>query len=170
MVGALRLEDPDGAVGIETHLVSDGAAVYQVPMTYRGAPLPGAGPADLIVTAEHSVLGTRWIYDAEADPVWRREILRLVRDGGVMEQVAPDGTVVCAARGRPLGDAGVANGGLAIELRRVLVPGEPADEVATAAGIVTGTWRPFGRDREPVTGCLAITVASPSSVSDHPAP
>ena len=44
-VGFLRMEDPAGAVGIETHLVSDGTAVYQVPMTYRGAPLGGADGA-----------------------------------------------------------------------------------------------------------------------------
>ncbi len=60
-VGHFRFEDPAGQVGIETHLVSDGGMVYQVPMTYRGAPLPGPGSAAaLITTAEHSVLGTRW--------------------------------------------------------------------------------------------------------------
>jgi hypothetical protein len=47
-VGYFRFEDPVGEVGIETHLVSDGRAVYQIPMTYRGAPraslLPLARP------------------------------------------------------------------------------------------------------------------------------
>lgn len=44
--------------------VSDGLALYQVPMIYRGLPMsaaPGAAVA-LITTAEHSVLGTLWIY------------------------------------------------------------------------------------------------------------
>jgi hypothetical protein len=84
-VGAFRLEDPDGEVGMETHLFTDGSAVYQVPMTYRGAPLAEGA---LIATAEHSELGQRWIYDAESDPVWRAELLRLVRDGG---QAGPSG-------------------------------------------------------------------------------
>jgi hypothetical protein len=42
LIGAFRLKDPAGQVGIETQLLSDGAAVYQVPMTNRGAPLPRA--------------------------------------------------------------------------------------------------------------------------------
>src|SRR5918993_1981072 len=58
LVGAYRLADRDGEVGLETHLIGDGTAVYQVPMSYRGAPLPGAA---LIATATHSVLGDRWI-------------------------------------------------------------------------------------------------------------
>ncbi|SDM58945.1 hypothetical protein SAMN04489726_2394 [Allokutzneria albata] len=64
-VGFFRFEDPAGEVGIETHLVTDGAELYQIPMTYRGEPLAGAAPEALIVTAEHSVLGTRWIYDGK---------------------------------------------------------------------------------------------------------
>src|ERR1039457_3863912 len=86
-VGYFRFEDPDGEVGVETHLVSDGLALYQVPMTYRGTPVndvPAAGTA-LITTAEHSVLGTRWIYDGQADPVWHSAMLRLVQDGGVSD-------------------------------------------------------------------------------------
>ncbi|MEV6611453.1 hypothetical protein [Kutzneria sp. NPDC051319] len=78
-VGFFRFEDPAGEVGIEIHVIEAGGVVYQVPMTYRGAPLDGGA---LIVTAEHSVLGPRWIYQAETDPVWRRELLRLVRENG----------------------------------------------------------------------------------------
>src|SRR3954465_10650462 len=41
--GGFRLHDPDGEVGIEFAFVSDGGdPIYQVPMTYRSAPLPGA--------------------------------------------------------------------------------------------------------------------------------
>ena len=36
-VGYFRFEDPAGEVGIETDLVTDGSALYQIPMTYRGA-------------------------------------------------------------------------------------------------------------------------------------
>ncbi|MFD4458905.1 1,4-alpha-glucan branching protein [Nocardia sp. NPDC058480] len=70
--GGFRLDDPVGEVGIEFLLfVDDSGAdqvLYQVPLTYRGAPLPG-GESALLGTAEHGVLGCRWIYDATRDPV-----------------------------------------------------------------------------------------------------
>src|SRR5689334_4529206 len=70
-IGGFRLDDPAGEVGIEGMLLSsaDGAVVVHVPLTYRGAPLAGAEEA-LLGTTEHSVLGTRWVYDAAADPVY----------------------------------------------------------------------------------------------------
>ncbi|UYM07297.1 CG0192-related protein [Solicola gregarius] len=69
-VGAYRFDDPAGEVGIESHLVRAGdGPVLHVPLTYRGAPLPGAD-AHLIDTMEHSVLGRRWVYDACGDPVY----------------------------------------------------------------------------------------------------
>ncbi|WP_227982178.1 maltokinase N-terminal cap-like domain-containing protein [Nocardia spumae] len=70
--GGFRLDDPAGEVGIECMIVIDTAdparPAYHVPLTYRGAPLPGAEAA-LVGTSEHGVLGRRWIYDAAADPV-----------------------------------------------------------------------------------------------------
>ena len=70
LVGAYRFDDPQGEVGIETHVLStpDGHLLH-VPLTYRGAPLDGAEQF-LICTMEHSVLGQRWIYDATGDPVY----------------------------------------------------------------------------------------------------
>ena len=38
-IGFIRIEDPDGEVGMESHLVSDGQTLYHLPMTYRGRPL-----------------------------------------------------------------------------------------------------------------------------------
>jgi hypothetical protein len=73
-VGGFRLDDPDGGVGI----------VYHVPMTYRGHPLP-ASEAALIGTAEHGVLGPRWVYDAAHDPVALRQIAALL-SGEVVSQ------------------------------------------------------------------------------------
>src|SRR4051812_48715361 len=67
VVGAFRYDDPEGRVGMETHLVSAGDTLFQVPLTYRGEPLAGAGEA-LIVEMEHSTLGTRWVYDGLRDP------------------------------------------------------------------------------------------------------
>ena len=70
-VAAYRFDDPANAVGIETILVRAGDGVlYQAPLTYRGAPLAG-GEQWLVGTAEHSVLGRRWIFDGCGDPVYR---------------------------------------------------------------------------------------------------
>lgn len=81
-VVAFRLDDPAGEVGIECflHGCADGSTLF-VPVTYRAAALPGA-EAHLIGTTEHSVLGTRWVHDACADPVFVATLLATVRDGG----------------------------------------------------------------------------------------
>ena len=81
-IGAYRFDDPAGDVGIETHLVRVGDnPVLQVPLTYRGAELPGAEAA-LIDTMEHSVLGHRWVYDACADPVYASALANALFHGG----------------------------------------------------------------------------------------
>jgi hypothetical protein len=95
------------------------------------------------------VLGDRWIYDAEADPVWRQVILRLVRDGGAVEGH------VAAVRGQPLDPGTLDADGLVIDLRRVLAPGEPAVGPGIA-GLMMGSWSPGGAGTESVTGCLAL--------------
>ncbi len=72
-VGGFRFEDPAGEVGIEVLLLADHGAdpvvIYQVPLTYRGAPLEDADHA-LLGTMEHSVLGPRWVYDGPHDPIY----------------------------------------------------------------------------------------------------
>jgi hypothetical protein len=69
-VASYRFDDPAGAVGIETMLVMAGdGPIYQVPLTYRDAPLED-GDSWLIGTTEHSVLGRRWVYDACGDSVY----------------------------------------------------------------------------------------------------
>jgi hypothetical protein len=67
IVGSYRFDDPDGRVGMETHLVTVGGLLLQVPLTYRDEPLDGADAA-LIAEMDHSVLGTRWVYDGLRDP------------------------------------------------------------------------------------------------------
>jgi hypothetical protein len=67
VIGSYRFDDPDGRVGMETHLVTAGDTLLQVPLTYRDEPLDGADDA-LIVEMQHSVLGTRWVYDGLRDP------------------------------------------------------------------------------------------------------
>lgn len=67
LIGSYRFDDPDGRVGMEVHLARAGGALFQVPLTYRDEPLEG-GDAGLIAQMEHSVLGTRWVYDGLRDP------------------------------------------------------------------------------------------------------
>ncbi|WP_411731931.1 maltokinase N-terminal cap-like domain-containing protein [Paeniglutamicibacter sp.] len=80
-IGGFRLDDPAGEVGLEFIIVADSASstpvTYHVPLAYRGAPLPGA-EAFLLGTSEHGVLGKRWIYDAEGDPVWQAQVWALL--------------------------------------------------------------------------------------------
>lgn len=83
LVAAYRFDDPDGDVGMESHLVatSDGM-VFHVPLTYRGAALEGADDF-LLGTIDHGVLGKRWFYDALGDPVYRNALATAIAQGGV---------------------------------------------------------------------------------------
>jgi hypothetical protein len=80
--GGFRLDDPQGEVGIEFMVVTDGsrdgATTYQVPLTYRAGALAGADGA-LIGTSEHGVLGRRWIYDGVHDPVLLAQLVALIQ-------------------------------------------------------------------------------------------
>jgi Maltokinase N-terminal cap domain len=67
VIGSYRFDDPDARVGMEIHLATYGTSVLHVPLTYRDAPLEDAEDA-LIVEMDHSVLGTRWVYDGLRDP------------------------------------------------------------------------------------------------------
>lgn len=67
VLGSYRFDDPDGRVGMETHLVEAGGLLLQVPLTYRDEPLDGAGEG-FITEMQHSVLGRRWVYDGLRDP------------------------------------------------------------------------------------------------------
>ncbi|WP_225729192.1 MULTISPECIES: 1,4-alpha-glucan branching protein [unclassified Nocardia] len=79
--GGFRLDDPQGAVGIEFKIVTETSGeperTYLVPMTYRGERLEGADHA-LVGTTEHGVLGKRWVYDALGDPVAVAELIALL--------------------------------------------------------------------------------------------
>jgi hypothetical protein len=71
VAGSYRFDDPEGAVGMEGHLVRANGKLLHVPLTYRDAPLEAADE-HLVGTMEHSVLGTRWVYDALAEPLFIR--------------------------------------------------------------------------------------------------
>jgi hypothetical protein len=81
-VGSFRLDDPAGEVGMECFLFgcASGSTLF-VPVTYRDAPLSGA-EASLLGTMQHSVLGTRYVYDACGDPVFVATVLGTIRSGG----------------------------------------------------------------------------------------
>ena len=169
--GGFRLDDPAGEVGIEFMVIraglGDGPRWYQVPLTYRGAPLAQAGEAALIGTAEHGVLGKRWIYDGLHDPVLAAQLLALIQ-GRVEAQAqgqsdTPDPTVVAdysgpaqpaAIRARSVvtGPHGTdlileavlldAPAPLTIRVRRLLEPGS-ADDGNGGTGIrgtLSATW------------------------------
>ena len=67
VIGSFRFDDPEGRVGLETHLVTAGGTLMQIPLTYRDAPLEGADEA-CVAEMKHSALGTRWVYDGLRDP------------------------------------------------------------------------------------------------------
>jgi hypothetical protein len=132
-VGGYRLDDPAGEVGMEGILLrsEDGAVTVHVPMTYRGAPLDGA-EQHLIGTMEHSVLGTRWAYDAWGDPVWQAALTATIveRGSGAEEYFEVDGEQVPR---EPLVQV-TGSGGEPGEIVPVRVVGEPVEGNATLSG------------------------------------
>ncbi|WP_430786233.1 CG0192-related protein [Actinoplanes sp. G11-F43] len=111
-VAAGRFDDPAGAVGIETLIVraADGRLLH-VPLTYRGEPLAGA-EAWLVGVTEHSVLGTRWVYDAVGDPVYVAQAVETIRSAGreAVEEFEVDGEMVARVPDLALRGSGLASG------------------------------------------------------------
>lgn len=162
-IASYRFDDPAGEVGLEGMLVgSPGGPVLHVPLTYRHAPLAGAEEF-LLGTAEHSALGTRWVYDGCADPVWVRAAAATIATGGTQaeEYFEVDGrrevrtpTMTVAGSGtatEPVGDlpgpqshdegpTTVVRAG-SVELVVARVAGAEVD----AAHTLTGTWAGTGR-------------------------
>ena len=94
-VASFRLDDPEGEVGMEGFLLGSamGTTLF-VPLSYRPTPLDGAD-RHLVGTMQHSVLGTRWVYDGCGDPAWARALTAAVLGGGAQadEDVEVDGAV-----------------------------------------------------------------------------
>jgi maltokinase-like protein len=161
--GGFRLDDPEGEVGIEFMVAADASGerplAYHVPLTYRGAPLDGAEHA-LVGTAQHGVLGRRWIYDGIHDPVLVAQLLALLQgsaepqaqsasntpDPSVTSHLAaagfstairsaevvngPDGSDLLVETAAEAGSPGAAAGRLLLHVVRVL----GSDPQAPAAG------------------------------------
>ncbi len=100
MIGSFRFDDPNGRVGLETHLVNAGGTLFQVPLTYRDTPLEG-GENALITEMEHSVLGTRWVYDGLRDDLFVVMLagVSMTGQGEALGMVVQDGRWCIAPRG-----------------------------------------------------------------------
>ncbi|MFI9629490.1 1,4-alpha-glucan branching protein [Streptomyces sp. NPDC052042] len=163
--GGFRLDDPEGEVGMEFMVVTDTSgdrpATYQVPFSYRGAPLAGAGEA-LIGTTEHGVLGRRWVYDGTRDPVLVAQLLALVAGEAEPQMQSTSDTPdpsVTASRTEPIATSAITSMSVsddpdgtdvfvetaadghrpALRINRVLRPGQEADARA-GLGLVTAGW------------------------------
>jgi hypothetical protein len=156
-VAGFRFDDPAGEVGIETLLVSAGdETVYQVPLTYRGSPLPGRA-AWLIGTIEHSVLGQRWIYDACGDPVYAAALTGAVLGGtgqAAEELVEADGRL--ERREPSMGiatTAGLASTVPEIEAIDGVLDGEGVTAIVTAP-VVLSVMRCLDLDARPPSAAI----------------
>ncbi|MDI9894703.1 hypothetical protein QM797_08185 [Rhodococcus sp. IEGM 1381] len=137
-VGAYRFDDPAGVVGVETHLVrSASGTVFQVPLTYRNAPLNGA-EAYFVATMEHSVLGTRWVYDGVGDPLYVAVTTAAIVDGAEQAELvvhSPDGSrTVRESTTRVRGTGRHSSATPRLHVRRVI------DSTATELPHLFGTW------------------------------
>ncbi|MGW0775800.1 maltokinase N-terminal cap-like domain-containing protein [Streptomyces sp. NPDC002835] len=161
--GGFRLDDPQGEVGIEFMVVTDASGdepvAYHVPVSYRAAPLDGADETTLVGTAEHGVLGKRWVYDGVHDPVVVAQLLALVQGHAKAQAQSqsdtPDPSVAAhfAGPGLPSGIApgdvtdGPAGttvtlgpGPLALQVTRVLRPTDEAAPDTAPQGHITAPW------------------------------
>jgi hypothetical protein len=139
-VASFRFDDPDGEVGVETLLVRAGdGPVMQIPLTYRNEQRDGSQDG-FIGTLEHSVLGTRWVYDATTDPVYLGELARAILTGGtqVEQWIEIDGVMTQReSTARVVGSGRETAPDLDdVVLEVIRVPGG-ADAVGL---ILTGTW------------------------------
>ncbi|MFI0257593.1 1,4-alpha-glucan branching protein [Streptomyces sp. NPDC017056] len=180
--GGFRLDDPDGEVGMEFMVSTDASGpepiTYFTPLTYRGAPLPGADHA-LVGTLEHGVLGKRWVYDGTHDPVLVAQLFALLTGQAEAHAQSENDTLdptvraqlAEAAHGAVPGPEAVVQSAdasdilirstrpLILRVRRVLTGGdEPA---APALGHVSATWteQPSGQR---IRG-VVVTVHEPAA-------
>lgn len=174
-VAAYRFDDPAGEVGVETLLVRSGdSPIIQLPLSYRGVPLEGADDW-LIGTLHHSVLGTRWVYDAVGDPVYLQTVATAIITAGHEaelyievdgERVPREHTAQVSGSGMSMtvpappdvdditvqteGTATVVEaGGMRIVVPRVLPAALPPQADERGSGVLTGTW-PGQADPQPL--------------------
>jgi Maltokinase N-terminal cap domain len=188
--GGFRLDDPQGEVGIEFMVVTDEsgnrATTYQIPLTYRASALAGAD-GGLIGTAEHGVLGHRWIYDGVHDPVLLAQLVALIQGDAEPQAQSTSNATDPTATGRPVTDCSLipagfvvaANGPASTDLRfstassdngqtgeltlrinRILQPGDGmTGDRDAGAPCLSATWRL--PDDTQVRGVFAAALYSP---------
>jgi Maltokinase N-terminal cap domain len=170
--GGFRLDDPRGEVGIEFMVVTDESAgrplSYHLPLTYRGTPLDGADRA-LVGTAEHGVLGKRWVYDGTHDPVLLTQLLALLQgdaepqaqsvsdtpdpsvaahfSGAALPAAIDSATVVNGPHGTDLVVTAGPSDRLTVHVVRVLEPDRQVPLNGEARGHVTADWLVPGGDK-----------------------
>jgi hypothetical protein len=149
-------------VGIEFMVVADGSGaqpmVDHVPLTYRAGPLEGAA-GGLIGTAEHGVLGRRWVYDGTRDPALVTQLAALIHGDAEPQAQSQSDTPDPTVLSHPATRAALTRAGFAVSdeaegtqlrigiggtarlfvlVRRVLVS-TAGDE--SGHGYLTATWR-----------------------------
>lgn len=149
-VASYRFVDPEGDVGIETMLVSSQGTTYQVPLTYRAAALHEADDS-LIGTSEHSVLGTRYVYDAVADPIYMVELMRVIHEGDTEADLSR-GQKSMTVQGSGIVPVSNASGE-SMRVVRVL-DGKHVPGTRTPLGTLVGKWTSAGAEVEQVLAVL----------------
>jgi hypothetical protein len=131
--GGFRVDDPYGEVGLEfmaaTDVSGDEPVIYHVPLSYRGAPLPG-GAGALIGTSQHGTLGTRWVYDGTRDAVLITQMFALLLGEAEPQAQSISDTLDPSVTRSITGNTGV----LPIELVGVADAARSTDIVVRAAG------------------------------------
>ncbi|MGY0231525.1 CG0192-related protein [Longispora urticae] len=163
-VAAYRFDDPAGEVGVETLLVTAGTGtVWQTPLTYRAAPLDGRDEW-LLGTTEHSVLGTRWVYDACGDPVYAQVLATAILTGAGQAEEFVVGSPVPRPPSMTVAGSGDSSAAPTVERIGRVVDGDPTvivtgaveltvarvlrpDAAPGGGPVLTGGWD----DRAPVT-------------------
>ncbi len=148
-VAAFRLVDPDGEVGIDCMLIASAGAVFHVPVTWRDAPMEGG---NLVGTLEHSVLGTRWCYDAPSDPVYVTELARVIREADTDADIIGEGETEARPRTISVKGSGPASGKKLGDDPLVLRKIDGHWPMADAH--LVGTWQPHGEKRSDVLATL----------------
>jgi hypothetical protein len=169
--GGFRLDDPQGQVGIEFMVVTDGSGhgttAYQVPLTYRADALAGADGA-LIGISEHGVLGNRWIYDGVHDPVLVAQLVALIQGEAEPQAQSASNAADPTVTGRPVAEGSLApvrsavaangrfgadlrietagtddlkSGELALRIHRILQPAERSAHRDAGLPCLSATWR-----------------------------
>ncbi len=150
-VAGFRFADPDGEVGLDCLILRSLSTAYQVPVTWRAEPLE---EGTLIGTLEHSLLGTRYCYDAPTDPVYVAELVRIIREGDTAAEIVADSGETMPVSIAVVGSGVVPGVDVRGQVRLVRVLDEEHEDTKAARGLLLGTWTFAGNDREDVLAVL----------------